>query len=438
MSIIDYEAVGKVAKDKLFSRTDISKKNFEYLNKYLNQYDVSPARLNIFYRHIGHFLSRTEDVKKDMNDRDKINKIFNELRTKPVLNGNKKLSSAYYSTIVNVTLTFVRWLNDGEKPSGFKDIKNTNKKKNKRDLTPEDMITWEDGLNMVKQTTSLQTKALLLTQLCGGFRPSEIYDLKIGDITKEGKYLVAHVNGKTGKRAVILFKCVTTLQRWLENHPDKENKKAYLWVIENQDKVHRKSKSDTSPRPTYNGLTKKIRLLATKCNIDKPMDFYNMRHSSAVINKIDGWEVSLLAKNMGHSIAEHESTYGRLSLKDNIDRLNKVYGFDIGKKEKGDLPLTCDFCDYVNDAGIEYCEKCNNPLTLKVALKDKESSSKDINELKEKNKAMEEMMQKMNEQYEKMFKKQHDVTPDISKDLHKQIYDMIKKEVLQDLKKKSP
>ena len=176
MPIINYQEKAEKEKIKLFRRKDISLKNFEYLRDFMDAYEVSPARLSIFCRHIIFLLKNSQDIKKDMNDYKKINKIFRELR--------ENLKDAYYATIINVSSRFVRWLNGGEKPKGFRDIKNKPKRSMKRDLEKEDMLEWEDGIKMASFTNSIQLKAIIMIQLYGGFRPSELIDMNYGNITR--------------------------------------------------------------------------------------------------------------------------------------------------------------------------------------------------------------------------------------------------------------
>ena len=79
------------------------------------------------------------------------------------------------------------------KPKGFKDIKGIPKIKQKRKLNPEDMVTWEDGEKLINSTNSMQLKAVLATQLDGGFRPSEFIDLKYGDIIQKNDFIIVSI-----------------------------------------------------------------------------------------------------------------------------------------------------------------------------------------------------------------------------------------------------
>lgn len=368
MPVIDYAKKAERSRKRALTRKDVSQKNKDDLLKFLNSREISKASEFMLCDHLTRLFQECDDIVGCMQDRDKVNAIFTRLR--------KSVGSCHLETIKSKGKTFVRWFNDGDTPKGWRDIKSSSKKQ-KRDLNPNDMLTWEDAKKMIDETNSIQLKAIIMTQLDGGFRPSEIIDLKYGDISKEGKYIIAHVNGKTGKRDVFLWRSVPFIQRWIDNHPMKQ-KDSPMWVIENPtNRVNKKG----SLKYDYYALAKRIRFLANKCNIGKPVDFYNFRHSSAVLKKLENIPIDVAAANMGHSIKHFTETYGRLSIKDISNRFDKAYGMAQEEDNSKDNPIECRICKTINDAGSEYCEKCNNPLTFEVARRDSESTKEMKNEL---------------------------------------------------------
>ena len=140
------------------------------LRKFAYIYDVSAVRQLIFFDKIGWLLERTDDIKRDMSNPDVINKIFKEIKETKNTQGKNKgkpMSDANYATIVSVCQRFVKWLNDDVKPKGFKDIKTCTLKKIKRTLDEDDMVTWKDAEKLINATNSMQTKAIIATQLDG-------------------------------------------------------------------------------------------------------------------------------------------------------------------------------------------------------------------------------------------------------------------------------
>jgi len=377
MPIVDYERQAELAKQRLYSRQDISKTNKKYLDKFFDGYAVSPARIKIFCKHIHYLMKIHNDIKAAMTDKDRINKEFRQLR--------EELSQNYYNTVVNVSNRFVRWLNDGVKPKGFVDIKEIGKKKERRrKLSRDDMVTWEDGLRIIKQTNSVQFKALLMTQLDGGFRPSELVDLNYGDIDVKPKdFFIAHIkDGKTGERDTILFKSVPFLQRWLQLHPTKK-KSDPLWITEYPLNSHRKdAQSKDINRYQYSAIRKRITELFDKAKVKKPCDFYNLRHSACYLAKLDNIPLEEAAKKFGHSTEFFTNVYGRLDTGDSVKRLKKHYGM-VEEQKKKELNIRCSTCDTVNRPSTEICEKCGTPLTMAKALELDRSKDLEMSALKE-------------------------------------------------------
>jgi len=376
MGIVDYSLKAKQAEIAFFNSNKVSDKNKQLISKFLDIYDVSPARMEIFMKNIAKFLSRVDNIKKDMKDTDKINKIFKELRD--------KYSPNYYNTIVNVSNRYVRWLNDGIKPKGFKDIRGIPKSKQRRNLKPDDMITWEEGELLINSTNSIQLKAIIAIQLDGGFRPSEFIDLDYGCIKQKGEFMIVHIkDGKTGSRNVILWRSVPHLSRWLQHHPSKKQNDS-LWIQEHGEiKKYR-----------YHAILKRIRQLGEKIKLEKPLDFYNLRHSACTISKIDNIPEEEAAKKFGHSIQYYTETYGRLTTEDSISRMGKAYGL---KEEKTTIEktITCSRCKFVNEPRNEMCSECGAPLTIKKAMEIDKKSNQEFEELKNKISKVDIVMNKL-------------------------------------------
>jgi len=356
MPICNYEEEKNKDVENLFENPHISQKNKGYLKQFLTQYDVKPATISIFCKHIALFLSKTDDIKQDLNNRDKINSIFKEIRD--------DISITYYSFVVKSALRFVRWLNDGDKPIGFKDVKQISKNKQRRKLSPEDMITMDDVKKMIAKTPSIQMKALLMVLLDGGFRSSELIDLNYNDIKKEGNYLIVKVkDGKTGYRDVILWQSVPYLQRWLQLHPTKKANDP-LWIMEYPKKSSKPIKKTL--RYTYAAIRKRLKCLGV--DINKPLFIYNFRHSSAYNKKMENMPPDLGSKLLGHSLKYYDEVYGRLGTKDIAERLNKHHGLAKEEETEKHNPITCIVCNFTNVPEAEFCEQCGNPLNLKTAL----------------------------------------------------------------------
>lgn len=386
MAIIDYGRIADRYQEALFNDTTVSEINKTYVKSFLLTYDVSEARRGIFLRHIRLVLQKLPDMKQDIQDPDKINQAFYSIRTTKVCTHKgkrttKTISTSYYGTIISCALRFARWLNDGERPKGFKDIKGLEKKKLKRDLEPEDMVTWEDGLKLISHTSSIQLKAAVMVQLDAGFRPSEFIGLTYGDFAKgeDGLGIMRVKAGKTGKRDVVLYHSLPYLTAWLEQHPVKEPDSP-LWLME------RPLKSKLRNRPyKYPAIQKQVKTLGKLAKIDKPLDFYNLRHSACTLSKLENLNTETAANKFGHSVAHYTSTYARLDTKGLLKRFARHYKLSEENITDRNKPLVCSRCGVINEPGMEYCRNCQSPLTLEVAMRSEKRVKKledDIEQMK--------------------------------------------------------
>ncbi len=366
----------------------LNKQTGDYEDGFLDYFEnkVSGARVSIFFKHIGWLLCETKDIKQDMHDSQIINRIFNKIKKTKIINkvthSEKTISDSYYGTIVNCSLMFVRFLNSGDKPKGFGNIANIGKNKQKRDLDEDDMITWDDGLKMAQQTTSVQLKALEMTLLDLSARPSEIIDMTKNSVKKDGDYLKITLRGKTGKRTFLTYNCVPYLLAWINAHPSDDDN-APLWIQE-------KNTNGVIIKFKYPALKKRIKQLGERAGIKKPLDLYNFRHSGAVIMQLEGVPIQRIAKKMGTSVEHIENTYGRIGTEQEKQIFDSIYGLTKEKKEqiKTEI-LTCNTCKkknppyhMVGDTKVEVdtCLGCNKPLTL---AKKEEMEKVDENKIKQ-------------------------------------------------------
>ncbi len=352
MPIIDYGAKAKRLERGLFESGKIAKRNKNLLQRFLISYDVSAARLSIFLERIRFLLEASDDVEALLKDRDQLNIIFREFRN--------KYSPATCNTFANVAIRFGRWLNDGELPVGLKDISKLRAAKEKRDLDPSDMITWDEGIALSEKTTSIQVKAILLTQLDAGFRPSEFVDLNYGDVSVQERVVVFHVRGgKTGSRDVVAYRSAPHFLKWYYSHPTKRPEDP-LWLREY---FHPSRANEyVAERYAYPAIRKRIRSLGFRCDFKKPLDFYNLRHSSCTLDKIDNLPVELACDRHGHSVKYYTGVYGRLSTKDVVNRFKSHYGEKIETSRRKENAI-CEFCEYPNPHDAKACLRCNGLLS---------------------------------------------------------------------------
>ena len=155
------------------------------------------------------------------------------------------------------------------------------------------------------------------------------------------------------------------------NHPINEipKKNDPLWVMEYNNKSHAKDKkfSEGIQRYNYDALRQKLIDIRKNANLEKPLDFYNIRHSACVLAKLDNLPLEECSRKFGHSVKFFTEVYGRLTTEDSIERLSKHYGLKKAK-EMIELNRSCSRCGFVNEPKSDVCEQCGSPLSLKKAM----------------------------------------------------------------------
>ena len=359
MPIIDYEARAQADEDRLMKNPNIPDASKKILQRFLTAYDVSSARRQIFLTKIKLFLESFPDVEVALTDRDQINAFFAKLR--------RRYSPASYATYMGVIRRFLVWLNHGDAPKSMCDLRYKSQGKTKRDLHPEDMWTWQDGLKVERLASSVQLSAICMTQLDCGFRPSEFVDLNYGDVEVQTGLALIHIrNGKTGSRTVIAHRCVPYLLKWLDAHPGKQPTDP-LWIKE--DCIN--GSADTRVRLSrynYPAMSKRLRETAAKAGINKPTDFYCLRHSSCVLDKIENLPVDLAAERHGHSVKHFVGTYGRLSVQDVVRRFQSHYGQQVDDPKEAIKHRSCPNCHAINAKDASWCIQCGTPFHASGAV----------------------------------------------------------------------
>ncbi len=354
MPAANYAQIAERCEKRIFNDSTISEQNKIYLRRFLTVYDVSHARLEIFFSNIRHLLRMAPDIKIALNDQDTIPLGMRRLRD--------RYSPATYTTILKVSLRFSRWLNNGDLPVGLRDIKTPPRNKMLRQLQPDDMITWEDGLKLISMTDSIQFRAIVMTQLDAGFRPSEFTDLNFGDVkTQENLVIVNVKSGKTGTRTVILHRAAPYLQQWLKNHPTKTPSDP-LWLREGFGRISNPGYRGITQRYPYPAIIARLKKMGAELEFSKPLDFYNLRHSSCVLDKLDNLPVDLAAMRHGHSVEHFTRTYGRLSTKDLTARFSRHYGISAESTQRVEN-WKCSICGNLNPSHESHCFSCTQTRT---------------------------------------------------------------------------
>jgi integrase len=287
-------------------------------------------------------------------------KPFNTLSRKELedailkVKDNKKWSARTVDTVLFTVKSFFRWLNVDV--SWIR-----RKRKYELQKLPEDLLTEDDVLMLIRTADHIRDKALISVLYESGMRAGELLNMSIKDIVFDDLGAIARVSGKTGDRRIRLVFSASYLRNWIDKHPLRNNRDASMWVgIGNRGK--------REPLQ-YKQLSERLRGLAIKCKIKKPVNPHHFRHSRASflakfltesqLKVFFGW-------TQGSGMAQ---VYVHLSGRDVDDALlSKVFG--LKKLEEAGRPKLvhtfCLRCKEPNSPEHSVCQRCSFPLEAKA------------------------------------------------------------------------
>ena len=239
-----------------------------------------------------------------------------------------------------------------------KDVKTT-MKRNKKKLPKT--LTEEEVKRIIEAADHPRDKAMISVAYEGGLRLGELAGLKIENVRFDQYGAIIRVCGKTGERRIRIVTFSSTIAKWMEMHPRRDDEKAPLWV----------SIANFKKEMTYRGFDMRIKRAAAKAGIKKRVYCHVFRHSRAThlasylteaqMNEYFGW---VQGSNM-------PATYVHLSGRDVDNKILEMH--DLKPKDErgeGDLkPIVCPRCDYINSPLSRYCNRCGMILDEEERIK---------------------------------------------------------------------
>ncbi|HEY9386012.1 MAG TPA: zinc ribbon domain-containing protein [Nitrososphaeraceae archaeon] len=295
-----------------------------------------------------------------------------------------------YNTYIALLLPFFKWLYSPDleararpKLSCMENIPIL-KRKEQSIYKPTDLWTPQDDLLFLKYCPSKCDHCYHAISRYLSCRPAEILDLRIRDVhfkmaDNSSIYAEVLVNGKTGMRHIPLINSIPYLKDWLDEHPQRGNKNAYLiptfsrknygrritvvclyniYCDHYKQKFFPKLLSDPGVPPEDKWLIEDL--------LKKPWNPYVRRHSALR-------EKSTILKE--HVLRQHAGWSGRSQMhlkylhyygNESSESILEAYGL-VNPEERADIytlkPLPCPNCKEPNKPDSKFCAKCRMILT---------------------------------------------------------------------------
>ncbi|NHV98770.1 MAG: tyrosine-type recombinase/integrase [Thaumarchaeota archaeon] len=345
-----FEKFEKRLKDIELSRTNkLLLKNF---SDYLLASGISKGRVLKYASHLIHIV---KILGKDLDkaSREDLIKVIGEIE--------KKNYSAWTKHDYKVALKkFYKWLKGEQEGRAFTDwfkvtVKNNNKK------LPEELLSVEDIEKLASASSNLRDKAFVLALYESGARIGEFLPIKIKQVEFDRYGALLTLHGKTGSRKIRLITCVPALIQWLDSHPCKNDKEAFVWV-----KVKANNGNEII---TYAEACKILKELAKKAGISKPVNPHHFRHSRATELAKHLTEAQLCEYLGWVQGSDEANTYVHLSQRDIESAILKLHGIEVEEEKELEFkPIVCPRCKKQNSPGSKFCSLCGLALDLKSAI----------------------------------------------------------------------
>jgi integrase len=219
---------------------------------------------------------------------------------------------------------------------------------------PADMLSWDDVQTLMDACLNSRDAALIAVGWDSGARGSELRSLDVGDVSDHTHGLRLSLDGKMGQRSVTLIPSVPYLQRWLADHPDRDDPDAPLW-----------SALDEPRSVSYETLWKALDRAGDRAGIDKPVNVTNLRRSSASHLASQGMSQAHLEEHHGWTRGSNvASRYVAIFGDAADDELAAIHGADVEIAEPEPIgPIECPRCGRDTPRDEETCMWCDQVLS---------------------------------------------------------------------------
>ncbi len=233
----------------------------------------------------------------------------------------------------------------------------------------EPILVEEDIIKIIETATNSRDKAIFCMLWEAGFRASELLTIKIKNLRFEKQGIKVRVDGKTGKRTVLIISSEPYIVNLLSQHPKRNNPESHLFL------------TTRGGRPLhYQALRKIISKAKKKSGTNKRITAHWFRHSSVSDKAKKGWNQALLSKFYGWSQgSKMANTYIHLNGEDLDNSVLRYHGLEEAKKTftGGRQAKICSRCSEKCGFAEKHCSHCGASLDIVLTPKSKNKGKKE-------------------------------------------------------------
>lgn len=246
-------------------------------------------------------------------------------------------------------------------------------------------------VNFFSKDPRMQAYLTLALESLG--RPQEILFTKIRDLELYDNYAKVWIS-EHGKEGVGFLQCIESfpyLAKWINLHPYKQNKAAYVFI-----NVGDKKQGSQMTPFTVNAM---IRRACKKLNIDKPVTCYSLKRNGVTFRRLRGDSDVEIQHAARWTSTKQLKTYD-MSQQEDAFKLELVKkGLIKPSKEMEHLApalKTCFFCETKAGFNEDICPNCKRPLDRErikqQEIEHQNRNSEEIRKLKDRLENIEQFM----------------------------------------------
>ncbi len=241
-----------------------------------------------------------------------------------------------------------------------------------------DKLTWEEFERLLAyfgRDARMQAYLSLALECLG--RPQELLYRRIGDVELHENFAKVYVSDH-GKEGVGLLQCIDSypyLLKWLEQHPLKPDKNAFLFVnLGNNGRL-----GQLNPK-RINAL---LRTACRDLGIDKPITCYSLKRSGVTLRRLRGDSDMEIQHAARWTSTEQLKTYDLSNQDEAFKRELEKRGLVPDSSGRVQVPSLCSFCGTRAGIGEIACPRCRRPLDRTQVRAEAQEREKEVSDLRQ-------------------------------------------------------
>lgn len=231
----------------------------------------------------------------------------------------------------------------------------------------KDKLTWDEFEKIINYFSSEpRIQAYLSLQLESLARPQELLYRRIGEVEHFSSYakILLSDHGKEGTGFLQCIDSYPYLLKWLEIHPQKNDKNAFIFINIGNTNTLRQLRPEN--------INKMLRKACKDLGIDKPITCYSLKRSGVTLRRLRGESDVEIQHAARWTSTKQLKTY---------DLTDQNDAFKLSLQKRGLIPSDkttetprskiCAFCNETTGFAETICPKCKHPLERDLILNDK-------------------------------------------------------------------